>query len=73
MKILSLNEIIACYGGVFASCDCYDKDDQNKIRYDGGPNMFKQMMCWHQCCEIDKKDGFQWGANIDPSKSIEKC
>jgi hypothetical protein len=73
MKVLSLNEIIACYGGELSSCDCYDEEGQNKIHYDGGPKMFKQVRCYQQCCKIDKKYSFQWGANIDPFAYVEKC
>jgi len=73
MKILSLNEIIVCYGGALSSCDCYDESGQNETHYDGDLKMFKQIMCWHQCCYIDKKYAFQWGANIDPSVGVEKC
>jgi hypothetical protein len=73
MKVMSLNEIKSCYGGELSSCDCYDENGQNKTHYDGGPKMFKQIMCQHQCCDIDKKYSFQWGANIDPSADIEKC
>jgi hypothetical protein len=73
MKILSLNEIIKCYGGILSSCDCYDKNGQNRTHHDGGPKMFKQIACKYQCCDIDKKDSFQWGANIDSSADVKKC
>lgn len=73
MKILSLNEVIACYGGMMSSCDCYDENGQNRTHYDGGPKMYKQIMCDYQCCYIDKKHAYQWGANIDPSTGVLKC
>lgn len=66
MKILSLCEISACEGGL-VPCTCY-KQNKILIKYEGSQKMFKTIMCWHNCCNNDGADSYQWG---DGDK--EKC
>jgi hypothetical protein len=65
MDILSSCEMSRCHSGwEYQNCTCY-KQNEAIAEYEGGPHMFKTVMCWHFCCKEDGGDRYSWGGFND--------